>query len=717
MICLFVLAAPARSAEPPAKSGGGLIRPLDDQANPYRAQYCELDHWLAAHLSVLSSEEIDAFVKHSQTPEAKALRESRPEGLVAVRCYADQAGWLVPFTLQRKALRDPDLDESVNSLVNYRYLRAQHEKEVEAWKQRHTELFSAGVMDEKTAALYHQGWGGNSMPMPRIPAWIGNRPPIWMIAVPNGEYLVCGALGLHFIGEDHTTQYSFLYPGPSGQIVREPIYRYSAEGQLLQTIWEELELGSGWMGIYWPELNSPEFILQRQDGTHRFHGNSSVAIVKGGPGGGDAITPQEIVAAYDFDGTPIDPYTPFPPERRGMGQPVFRDQIKEAFASQCASGLVDPAQRSPYEGRPDGPVVAPEGPQPWPVVAFKPSNPQPGSIFWGGMPKPFTKVAELDAPGNPYAGQYQPWDSWIRENANRDNPRQQQRWQDGRAKRSELEQAAKLAGRELDDTDRAIIRRIENDPSDPWRRFYVEVEAGGWQVPALLDFERRWQRLGQQDLRLWNRGFDDGEWELKAGGDMPADLQAQYDEALNALRAQRYPLIPDWLVAAPVQQACFMPNGDVITRGPLGAWDPDDSKDYWDRAALVEKSWYRYSPDGTLLGSLPQDSAPWCAFYNMSMLAQHDAEKAAGRMIFDYRGVWLSLAQNSGELFAAWDWNGMPLAIDQPIIRPQAWGSWLLWPDMQAVHAAQRKSGMQAQHLPSASWPCARQRSASRLPR
>jgi hypothetical protein len=58
------------------------------------------------------------------------------------------------------------------------------------------------------------------------------------------------------------------------------------------------------------------------------------------------------------------------------------------------------------------------------------------------MPSYFTNVATLDAANNPYLGHYQPWDEWIRSNANLQNPRQQERWQAGRAKREELEKAA-----------------------------------------------------------------------------------------------------------------------------------------------------------------------------------------------------------------------------------------------------------------------------------
>jgi hypothetical protein len=170
---------------------------------------------------------------------------------------------------------------------------------------------------------------------------------------------------------------------------------------------------------------------------------------------------------------------------------------------------------------------------------------------------------------------------------------------------------------------------------------------------------------------------------------MPAEIKAAYDASLNEAKARRFPPIPSWLAAAPVQLACFMPNGDVIIQGSLGAWDADNSKDYWDRAQLMDKTWQRYSASGELLGVLQRDQAPWCAFYGMGMLAQYDAEKAAGHMVFDYRGIWLSVDQASGQLFSAWDWDGTPLPLDQPITRPTAFGSWLLWDDIVGIHRAQ----------------------------
>ncbi|MCC7476982.1 hypothetical protein IT575_00870 [bacterium] len=669
-------------------SGPVYLKSLDDPANPYRDEYSPFDRWAHQHQIYPSRDELSAF-SGTRSPEGQAIRSSYPEGYELYHCQTDAQGFQIPYTrMMTRFERNVEGEQLGDVLLKGWFGFYDSEAQREEYASR-AQFYAGGVAPaelltqreellwEKRAALY-----------PPVPVWLGQNPPLYSIFVPHGEILCYGPLGLEVTGipgRSGGQNYVYLLE-PCGELW----YRYSADGKLLG----KYDLGSysiypDWRVIYWPGAGEVlgGFINQRTAQTNRQryqHSNSYgyAAILDYGEQGhgyqadGSEARPQSLAGLWDFDGKVVDPATRLSAQRQYCGNNLDRDTIRRLHKAQLALGIVSADSHSPYAGTAEGPVIA-QGPRPWQPIAT--GRDRSRGFFLDPVcaeaverPRDWVLVRALDDPANPYRGQYRAWDHWAYQNAHRMVPDEPIDWQKYQERYKELQILAAREKRELSREEHEELQGyMSNKAPEDWQRLTVYVDKDGWPLPLN---QKRMNVYAEPDPSLdlretsWlSRSFDDL-FHFDAGGVMePALLEEYGRENLRAV-LRTMPPIPDWLMQSAVRDAIFMPNGDVITWGPLGSWDPDAEKENKERKlANWADTYYRYNSAGELQSSLPRMAGPLSALYNLGMVQVYETASTLGYEASGGPGVLIYRDKESKQIISAWDWQGNAVDFSQPI--------------------------------------------------
>jgi len=164
-------------------------------------------------------------------------------------------------------------------------------------------------------------------------------------------------------------------------------------------------------------------------------------------------------------------------------------------------------------------------------------------------------VRDLDDPENPYAGQYGPWDYWMREHPGM----------------PELELRQQLFAGALPD-------------NKLWRM--VSVDDQGFPLPYLLDMEQGLQMntAGSKPESSCKLSYD-------CWGEMPEEMFWDFDQQETRLWAKYAASIPGWLAVSPPISARIWPDGRVTTHGELGSYAGNSG------LILVDASTMKYTPE------------------------------------------------------------------------------------------------------------------------
>jgi len=169
---------------------------------------------------------------------------------------------------------------------------------------------------------------------------------------------------------------------------------------------------------------------------------------------------------------------------------------------------------------------------------------------------------------------------------------------------------------------------------------------------------------------------------FSAGGIMEPAMLKQYEAAHRQARQPYYPPIPAWLAGQPVLYAAFIPNGDVVTLGPLGSFAGKEELDrrQWDDLwALFERGFYRYSPAGELLDAYLTEHYDWERLYFDGREAVRVDAEARGKQVLDRAGFLIIRDTETGTPEAVYDYDGTPLPPGEPPVRLQHYCELLRW--------------------------------------
>jgi hypothetical protein len=656
------------------------VRPLDDPANPYRGQYGEIEAWLIEHAETY--EEWRARSMAEMEAQRAALPDPKgPLHVVRndVTAFVTPEGWLKPMPLPPSFRLMPSNREPgtpAEEINRHAGPRADFKQEDIYYLIAPETALPAPLLAERQELQERQRFDG----VPPIPAWLGTRPPQKLHFAPNGDYLVYGPLNRHY------EPAPWVDPGsprgePADQPRAEAWYRYSSDGKLLGTL-PGSEDGNdvSWTKLFWPEADT---MLNSHPRDER-----NISIARQGwwvgwtdprsfrdPEDGPPVV--EVYAAWDYLGKPLPLDQPVPTELATFWN-YGQDRIAEAYALQLKYGVTSAETLSPYESTPQGPVVVDPTPLPWPRTAHK--NYGPGEI----------RVLAQDDPANPYRGQYSDWDRWIWQQFGARDPKEPRFYAPG---------------------DKRIGGTWANYYRT-WRSVFVPVTDDGAQVPLVVVGQQDAQReLGWDRRDPSNHEWKSGNYSMSAAGELDWAQWTQYTAARLGNALGLYPRMPDWLLAQPVAYVSFVPNGDVVTHGPLGSYDTSPDLDLPDRyKAGRDAPYHVYGPDGRLKATLPlRQTGGWARHYwPAELAAKIDAWQAEGRSIETEDGYTLIFSGprygkdekgNSHKvdpppaLIAAYDWNGTPMDIAQPLTRPDYHTLSLRWDEVRDVAAGQALVG------------------------
>lgn len=586
----------------------------------------------------------------------------------------DAEGWLIPQLVgyaqnfERRTIREA---------VNRRASRQ---------SQKLYFIWGAGIMpqqmrDEAMDVLRLR----SAASYPPIPAWLGDNPPQRAVLMPNGDVLTFGELGLNFESEPE----EYVNDASTGQrypVIREvtglPWYRYTSDGRLLDRMETSPDFRGGlfrkdWLQLYWP-THQQDIEAARKAQNVRLHEMGRYVVLIDGTNEPERWWESEepferkIIRVYDYDGSEVDPDTT-QTDSVSVAQTLNRATIEQVFNLQVKAGLTDPDSISPWAGTPEGPQVADPAPQPRPRFASRWNPDTQGESV---------RVKPLDAPGNPYAHEYAVWDRWIYAHIGKLNLREIEHRNRHRQVPS-VGQSAMQLGHYFQPHD------------DPWHSYTVHVDASGFVIPQHYQWRKQVELALDPPRLAWRPSRTDN-FTINAGGVPASETIAALEQARWELLAPLYPPVPDWLAEQPVHYTVFMPNGDVLTYGPLGSRRPEHGEHGWrDAANWAEgtRGWFRYSAAGELLGQHFTEGFDWAMLYNPQLEVQKLHAQSLGLKAHEWNGFLIAYESGAdggvGDPRYAFDYDGSPVEPDS-LRREPKMGTAVPWAEIEAVGRWQR---------------------------
>jgi hypothetical protein len=538
---------------------------------------------------------------------------------------------------------------------------------------------------------------------PAIPAWLGEAAPLATVFLPGDRIATHGALGQRY--SDKLSEFD-LAP---------EVWRvYSVEGKLLGTFpppddiekymfvvlpewpWKQAAPGeavpaarlfgsrlpeSNEHGTWWHDLGNGPFLEDptRPDNWGLTFNTEAPFIYNGYDDGFVVGPPPKLLAAYDWDGQPLDPKARVPARRSGLFWELRTKELTLVYQAQVRLGLTDPLATSPYAGTAEGPVVAADS-QPRQPQAWTPVEPR-----------------ALDDPQNPYRGRYAAWDYWAM---------QQPRESDA----------------SLYEDDNGNVHGDPGFDGRLARAFNVSVELDKDRFP--LPLRAQWQaeasRLLLADARskpdLWGRQrkydrFPKYEYPNEAVAYARHSKTAPFRRAQQQAMRPLFPDVPDCLLTAPVKTVVALPDGRFCVLGKPGSFDPTPLRGYGREKTLA--IWYLYDEDGIELANTGEHywnaglewvELTWPGFKRVKQDAadagHHVEVKNGFTLVWDNPGTTsvklkdlvppgtvLDESEDEIELerhpeqhlLAAYDWDGTRLPLDRPLQRPLGYCLELPW--------------------------------------
>ena len=258
--------------------------------------------------------------------------------------------------------------------------------------------------------------------------------------------------------------------------------------------------------------------------------------------------------------------------------------------------------------------------------------------------QPASGFKPLDDKNNPYRGEYEEWDRWLVRNCQSVH----------RGYRSPQAGSSAQQGQMV---------------------FTTMIDAAGYVIPAL---ESR-RRFEEAQKNRTEKSFDRDCQYITGSGPAEQDLRYRYLSRLDEVCAPYYRRIPGWLGSNPPSAAILLPNGEVVTQGPLGSGKIGGSSSATHASNPLppnaagaagpgagtgdDQDWFRYSAEGKQLGST--DKPEWWFLY-------YDAQARGlppGTMSFRRDGYAIFKDPESGTITSVYDYDGTRLDAIEPPLR------------------------------------------------
>lgn len=293
-----------------------VVRPLDDPANPYVGQYGELEHWIYDH--AWSYAKLVEF--RERCAAAGASGESPGIDTRFMAAYIDAEGWMQP-------IRPPiDHAASLDTSLSIREIERRKSEEMQQQARRpdgsgkratlnsRQTIFSDPGSDQLYTQFRLATFDFSARQTARIPAWLAKDPPFHAVLVPNGEVVTYGQPG-------ENPRPEFRAEGGANAPVLG-WYRFNAAGELLEQHPGVDHPGGwsaeshNWVRFYWPAAREAAGSSLRSDflAKSRYSGRYWVVMAEAASLTDTAAGGEELLAAYAYDGSPLELDSPLPPE-------------------------------------------------------------------------------------------------------------------------------------------------------------------------------------------------------------------------------------------------------------------------------------------------------------------------------------------------------------------------------------------------------------------
>lgn len=250
----------------------------------------------------------------------------------------------------------------------------------------------------------------------------------------------------------------------------------------------------------------------------------------------------------------------------------------------------------------------------------------------------------LDDQRNPYRGQYQEWDRWLVSNCESVH----------RGFASNTTGPASATGQML---------------------FTTMIDAAGYVIPAV---ESR-RRFEEAQKNRTEGSFDKDAHYITGAGPADQAMLYRYRSQIDEVCAPYYRRIPDWLGSNSPLAAVLLPNGEVVTQGPLGSGmkkdTPPDTPAGNQQPSTAAKAggrssgngpnqgWYRYDATGKQLGFTTKP-AWWFLYYDAAARAL-----PPGKMTSRRDGYTIFTDPATGAVTSVYDYDGTKLDAVEPPLR------------------------------------------------
>lgn len=272
-------------------------------------------------------------------------------------------------------------------------------------------------------------------------------------------------------------------------------------------------------------------------------------------------------------------------------------------------------------------------------------------------------MRDLDAAGNPYAGQYAEFDRWAYDHY-------------------------------VNPSSRRFRKVFATDNPPAINTFFIQVDSQGYVVPMATQLKWMLNPPGKDEQSPCKCSF-------YCAGDLDPQLQAWLQAATVAQLAQAAPPIPRWLADNPPRWASAVPGGEFVTFGRLGSGTQLDvglpmGQLYnlmpGEKDDASGGRYCRYSADGELLAEAAPDQQWWRIFFTDFDRVAAEVSHGLDFVAVEYNGTVVIYEKTSWSELAVFDFQGHKLDVKGQKYGAQRLLHWIYGGNLKGIYDWQKSA-------------------------